>query len=246
MVVSDSKNRVFIKSLIIFLLSLINNKIVAQELTPSQYFGSSYTDAISYYQDQKAEIVSFFSTYNISAQEAIAIVFPEIIRYNRFRDFAETTALEVIYVQAGKDIADFSIGRFQMKPSFVESIEHELLSYKDLSKTFVEIISYDPNISIEYIRNERIERLKQELWQLKYLACFIRLAEKRFATELNNKPQERLMILSSAYNKGLNSTYEELKELSVKKTFPFGTTINGRFSYFNVSNYFFTHCEDKL
>lgn len=224
---------------VFFLLS--STRIIAQELNPKEYFGDSYDEAINYCQSQKKSINSVFKKCGISSEEAISIVFPEIIRYNRFSDFAETTALEVAYVQAGKNVADFSIGHFQMKPSFVESLERELLNYKDILQTFKEVVTYEPNSSNEFIRSERIERLKQEAWQLKYLACFIRLAEKRFAKELNSKPQERLMILSSAYNKGLNSTYEELKTLSEKKTFPYGKTIAGRFSYFDVANYFKTN-----
>jgi hypothetical protein len=231
-----------IRAIIFAVFFIISSfQITAQELNPKEYFGDSYTEAVSYCQSQKQTINSLFIQYGISPEEAISIVFPEIIRYNRFSDFAETAALEVAYVQAGKNVADFSIGHFQMKPSFVESIERELLNYKDLLQKFKEVIVYVPNRSNEFIRSERIERLKQEAWQLKYLACFIRLAEKRFAKELSNKPQERLMILSSAYNKGLNSNYEELKILSEKKTFPYGKSITGRFSYFDVANYFNTN-----
>jgi len=224
-----------------FLLFFYQSNSFAEDITPRQYFGDSYNEAIRYCQNQKTSINSLFTRYGISPEEAISIVFPEIIRYNRFSDFAETTALEVAYVQAGKNVADFSIGHFQMKPSFVESLEQELLNYRDLFQKFKEVITYEPNSSNEFIRSERIERLKQEVWQLQYLACFIRLAEKRFAKELNSKPQERLMILSSAYNKGLNSTYAELKRLSESKTFPYGKSIVGRYSYFDVANYFFVH-----
>ena len=230
------------KKYLIFLIFFIPyHYLIAQNLTPLQYFGDSYSEALAYCENHKEEINSALKIFGVSSGEAISIVFPEIIRYNRFCDFAETTALEVAYVQGGKAIADFSIGRFQMKPSFVEFIEQELLSYKDLQNIFRDVIVYPPDISNEYIRSERIERLKQESWQLKYLACFIRLAEKRYSKELIQKPTERLLILSSAYNKGLNSSYEELKSISEKKTFPYGTKINGRFSYYDVASYFNSH-----
>lgn len=226
------------RHLVLLLLLISFNYSIAQDITPIKYFGDSYNEAISYLKNQKKEINSTLSNLGVSPEEAISIVFPEIIRYNRFRDFAETTSLEIAYVQGGKDIADFSIGRFQMKPSFVEYLEKELLSYNDLLQQFKDIVTYDTDASAEYIRSERVERLKQESWQLKYLACFIRLAEKRFAKELREKPAERLLILSSAYNKGLNSSYSDLKMLSEMKTFPYGNSRTGRFSYYDVANYF--------
>ena len=52
-----------------------------------------------------------------------AIVYPELLRYNYIQDFIETSGLELIYMRYGAKTADFSIGHFQMKPSFAEHIE---------------------------------------------------------------------------------------------------------------------------
>ena len=56
----------------------------------------------------------------VKMQEKTAIFFPELIRYSFIRDLLETTALEYLYIENGKNYADFSIGRMQMKPSFIE------------------------------------------------------------------------------------------------------------------------------
>lgn len=213
----------------------------AQEPTPPQYFGDSYVEAIDYCRNQSKSINTIFLSFGISSEEAMSVVFPEIIRYNRFRDFAETYALELAYVQGGREFADFSIGRFQMKPSFVEDLERELSCDTGLLHQFKQIISYSLDLSLQDIRRERISRLKQFSWQLQYLACFIRLAEKRFASDLKVKSGERLLILSSAYNMGLNSNYKDLKMLSETKSFPYGRSLMGRFSYYDVANYFYTH-----
>jgi hypothetical protein len=233
--------RIVSNPILAVLLCFITFETSADELTPVQYFGDSYTEAAKFCNGNRANIESVISTYNILTDEAIAIVFPEVIRYNRFSDFAETTALELAYVQGGKAYADFSIGRFQIKPSFVEMLEAQLLLNKDLLQLFNEVVNYSPNLSHKDICAERIKRLKQFDWQLKYLACFIKLAEVKYCQELTDKPMERLLILSSAYNRGLNSTYEELKLLSEKKTFPYGTSTASHFSYFDVANYFFIH-----
>jgi len=233
--------RVAVAFTLFSLAILLNGTVTAQELTPREFFGDSYDDAVNYCESQKKGIASLLSGYGISSEEAVSIVFPEIIRYHRFRDFAETLALEVAYVRGGKGLADFSIGRFQMKPSFVEFIEYDLLNYRDLLLLFNDIVTYSSGSTGDSIRSERVGRLKQETWQLKYLACFIQLSEKHFARELNEKPEERLLILSSAYNKGLKSSYNELKALSATKTFPYGTTKSGRFSYYDVARYFSAH-----
>ncbi len=62
---------------------------------------------------------------------AISIVLPELIRWNALQDIMETTALELLYVEKGKDGADFSIGYFQMKPSFIENLENYVLTNRD-------------------------------------------------------------------------------------------------------------------
>ena len=52
-----------------------------------------------------------------------AIVFPELMLYNSVKDDIESESLRVLYVQFGKAYADFSVGPFQMKPSFAEEVE---------------------------------------------------------------------------------------------------------------------------
>lgn len=215
------------------------NMLVASNLSPEEYFGESYQEALVFYKRNSSNFNSFFSNWNINADLAIAVVFPEIIRYNRFRDFAETTALELAYVKGGKEIADFSIGRFQMKPSFVEMLEEELLRTEELKGKFNLICVYPSSFGELEKRSERIVRLKQQKWQQLYLACFISLTENRFKKEIEANTADKLLILSSAYNLGLKATYLDLVRISKQKTFPYGSLSVGRFSYFDVANYFY-------
>jgi hypothetical protein len=212
-----------------------------RELTPEQYFGESYVDAAEFCRSNSNMLVNFFNGYGLDANEALSVVFPEIIRYNRFRDFAETTTLVLAYVQGGKSVADFSIGRFQMKPSFVEALEQKVVQNPNFFVRFKEIASYPSSLSDREIRQERVHRLMQTSWQLRYLACFIRITEQQYSAEIVANPLDRLLILATAYNRGIVSSYGELKLLSTKKTFPYGSIINGRFSYYDVSQYYYTH-----
>ena len=66
--------------------------------------------------------------------EIIAIAFPEIIRYNAFSDLIEITSNRILYINGGKTASDFSIGLFQMKPSFVEDLENYVANSEKLEK----------------------------------------------------------------------------------------------------------------
>ena len=78
----------------------------------------------------------------------------------------EQAALQGLYVTGGKERANFSIGLFQMKPSFVEQVEaawmksplrHEYRLYFDLKDHREQ-------------RRRRLERMQDEQWQCVYLA----------------------------------------------------------------------------
>ena len=69
---------------------------------------------------------------------AIAVVFPELIRYSALRDKIEITLLKSLYIYKGDDYADFSIGQFQMKPSFAELIHKNVQLLKGQAKNPVQ------------------------------------------------------------------------------------------------------------
>lgn len=233
---------------VLFAIILLGNSYHLGEsyVSPQEYFGDSFTEALQFYDFQKDDFEIFFSKYGIDPALASAVVFPEVIRYNRFRDFMETTALEIAYVNGGKSVADFSIGRFQMKPSFVEMLENELQLDDSLGIQFAELIQFNAATSTQEIRRERINRLKNQQWQQLYLSCFILLAQKKFAERLLLHPNEELLFLSSAYNLGLNSSHEAIVRVSISKSFPYGNPRTGRFSYYDVANYFYTNHSPKI
>ncbi len=225
------------KALTILLLPLITIGWQG-DISPQAYFGDSYDEAVLYLEKNKVSFEALANFYQFDYKIAKSIVFPELIRYNRFRDFAETTALEITYVDGGKFAADFSIGYFQMKPSFVESLENIVLA--DSSYTvFNHIIDYKNSSDIRKVRAERLRRLKENQWQLQYLACFISIGKNRFKTVIERRPEEELLILSSLYNLSINADYEQLLQTAQNKTFPYGKFGMGRFSYYDVAKYYY-------
>jgi hypothetical protein len=96
-------------------------------------------NAVVTLQQHNALIQKMAKKYNQNNMPVLSIVFPEIIRYNAFKDFLETKTLEWLYVEYGKDKADFSIGLFQMKPSFVEKLEKYLQATPSVFYSFSSI-----------------------------------------------------------------------------------------------------------
>ena len=95
-------------------------------------------NAVDYYSEIKNRLKSSSSKYKTNDTILSCIVFPEMVRYSKYRDFLETKFLEILYIQYGKQYADFSIGKFQMKPSFIEEMETYIkidqTSLKDIKK----------------------------------------------------------------------------------------------------------------
>jgi hypothetical protein len=213
-------------------------------VTPKDYFGDSYAEAKAFCCDNKYLITDQLSSNNIKSEQAISIVFPELIRYSRLSNLAETSALEVLYVKGGTSECDFSIGRFQMKPSFIEELEKNIASNHTLKNKYYKLSSY-PDISIEDIRTIRVERLKSVRWQLDYLSCFFDICKIRWKAMYENNIVQFLRLSSAAYNLSINSTEKELLSLAEQKNWPYGKLVAGRFSYPDVAIYFFEN-DSKL
>lgn len=230
---------------ILALIFILCSNLCFGQVSPEEYFGDSYSEAISYIKNHKQTFKKIGKEFSVDPATISAIIFPELIRYSRFRDFAETTALELLYIKYGKGTADFSIGRFQIKPSFVEDMEIFVESDSTLKKLLLTTTNYNTTDSLE-IRKERLSRLKDEKWQFIYLASFIKIAQKVYAKHLEESKLNSLMILSSAYNRGINASYDELIILANTKTFPYGNLSFGRYSYYDVANHYYTNYSHKI
>jgi len=132
----------------------------------------------------------------------LSIVFPELVRYSSIINYIQVKGLEVLYVQYGTDYADFSVGYFQLKPSFAEQIESDLLKY-DLLEKFPSLSTLQPDLSnaVE-TRESRMLRITDEHYQLLYLEAFIRIMDFLYP-KLNDKSSaEKVLFYSTAYNTG--------------------------------------------
>jgi hypothetical protein len=143
----------------------------------------------------------------------LAIIFPELIRYSSIRDKIETAALKSLYIQYGKYYADFSIGQFQMKPSFAEDIEKEYIRWKGWP------IEGTDTVSCTASRKERIKRLNSTQGQVRYLCMFIDLMKRNLQQFPFKDKKEEVSLMAAAYNYGFRADIKTLKEISQKRFF---------------------------
>ncbi|MFB6306152.1 MAG: hypothetical protein ABEH43_04040 [Flavobacteriales bacterium] len=126
------------------------------------------------------------------------------------KDFFETKALETGYLKYGSQRVNFSIGRFQMKPSFIESLEKKIKKSDILRPKYGELIQY-PSNDPENIRKERVNRLQSTNMQWKYLVCFYELLSQKFSNKKWDSRTQKLKFYSTAYNCGIGLKKQEIK-----------------------------------
>jgi len=218
-----------------FLLLVSYNDIYTQTGNYDQIFNRDYDNAVEFIQTNNCIIKCTAVKYKLDEKVLLSIVFPELIRYSKIKDYIEITGLKVLYVNFGKTYSNFSIGPFQMKPSFVELLEKEILQSKN-KKMFKDVTTYNTNI-IQEIRSERISRLESFEWQLKYLACFIYVVKEKFGYMLiNSDEDDKIRFISTAYNCGFYKKYDVIKEYQTKKYFNYN---NKKYCYGDVALFFF-------
>jgi hypothetical protein len=210
--------------------------IIGLAQNPEQYFGADYCEAKRMSQSNSAA----FSRVVTGRQKAeiMAVAFPELIRFSRFQNFFETSALEILYVKQGAKAADFSIGPYQIKPSFAELIENYTDTAKSLQR-YKSYLKYKPT-NIQQVRSERIKRLSSVNWQIIYLSIFYKILNNKFPELINLSANERVAFMASAYNHGFMHSFDEIKKWQSQKTFPYGTSQqNNPFAYSEVSLYYY-------
>ena len=173
--------------------------------SPSPYakkYGQNYQKAIAFLQQHQSLLEQTAKELAIEPAALKAVVFPELLRYNQLKDMLETEALEQAYLRGLA--VDFSIGPFQMKPSFAQTLEDSL------------------DLTIDRSPKARLARLKTLEGQIFYLKCFLQICQKEKCPP-NWSPLE---LWSCKYNSGLNKSLEELSYWRQQKAFPYGPKLS--------------------
>lgn len=193
-------------------------------LVPDGYvsaYGAEAVTAADFYEDHRGLFVKYFPDAVEEERLLIySIVAPEVSQYNVFRDFFEVKALQVKYVKDRS--CDYSVGCFQMKPSFAESLESEIAKSETLRGKYGKMFSYKAKSAADK-RSERVERLSSVEWQIKYLAVFVEVARQRTANWSIKGDAERLRCWATLYNSGFYLSEVRIKYRQKVKQFPRGT-----------------------
>ena len=236
-------------SLLLFQLIFTGHAMLLAQQSPEEFFGDDYTQAVRTLNEQQAQLeqlchLSGLDTLLVIPQvkEQVpawrilaAIVFPELMRYSRFNDFFETTAIELAYIKGGKSAANFSIGHYQMRPSFIEDLESisQLYPYPQaLQRAF----RYPAKAGEQEKRSLRSSRLHQDLWQQYYLAAFVWVSAQRFPARSFASYNDMLRWYAACYNRGLHASPNQILQWQQRAAFPMGSKFKGpQFRYADVS-----------
>lgn len=202
-------------------------------------FMSDYDEAIEFMESNEDIFETICGKFDNDPTVISSIVFPETIRYSMIRDYLETTSLDLVYVNTG--LADFSIGNFQIKPSFAEKIEfHAEQNLSILEPEICKWFSYNTELKGHEIRKERMNRLKSPSSQLYYINFFYSYLQSLFP-ELQSEDTEYLIrFASTAYNYDFEGSKERIIENMDGKFFPWGVNNEKeKFNYADISWYYF-------
>lgn len=177
-------------------LLLVYGSSTAFSINYQKAFGSDWTQAEQFVREHCAEWKPIFEEFGVDADVAVAVVFPELIRYSRWQDAIETAAVNGLYVSGSKSKANFSIGRFQMKPSFAEEIDEEWNRSK-LAREFDFV--FDIRDAADARRN-RLKRIGTLEGQCRYLSIFLRLMYLRHPQLSKQSKEQQIRFLATAYN----------------------------------------------
>ncbi|MDZ7876714.1 MAG: hypothetical protein U5L45_03545 [Saprospiraceae bacterium] len=180
-------------------------------------------------------------------REALSVVFPEVIRFNSFSNYIETKTLEWVYVDFGAEKADFSVGLFQMKPSFVEKLEKVSKADPTLFRPFHDVLSYPATLSDTEIRRMRVARLQNFETQFSYAQVFLLICNNKFKNEVFADTNEKIKFFAAAYNFGFDKDVKDIKAWTTRKAFPYGVKFKGKqMIYSEVSANFYTKYADEF
>jgi hypothetical protein len=222
-------------SILIVILLTLQGISSAQLPDYATIFGSDWQKAEAIERENRHWMEPVLEEHNIPYALAIAVIFPELIRYSALRDRMETTLLKTLYVNLGNEYANFSIGYFQIKPSFAEIIHMEARKAigKRSGPLFRQPWEYDnPGI----YRKSIVADLEDPATEFDYLIAFFKICEKKYRTE-RMEGDEKIRFLSTAYNYGIDKTREQINNMIGKKFFSTKIVSHTTYSYSDISLY---------
>lgn len=220
-------------SLLLLTLLIFSELLVCSQATDyRKIFGSDWEEAEEFIRDNEPWMRQMSGKFNVSYTLSLAVVFPELVRYSALRDRMEQALLKTLYISLGDEYADFSVGRFQMKPSFAEAInENARLLKGRLAKFFPDQEKYKPGWKY---RSAVVKYLENMQSQYLYLIAFMKICARNFdLSEMNE--EEKVKFLSTAYNFSFQKSFAEVKSMIDRKFFTTKLVAAEYYSYSDIS-----------
>jgi hypothetical protein len=184
-------------------------------------FGSAYRNARDFIAGNEASSRAF-GAFGIPAGAAWAIVFPELIRWSALADLIQTANLQALYVQFGAGYSDFSVGRFQMKPSFAETIEGDFNRLlPPVEQKAIRGGPFETGDTVEN-RRARVRRLTDLDDQVRYLIIFFRVMDRLYASETWASDEDKVRFYAAAYNSGYRAGAARIRRETGRSRFQLG------------------------
>lgn len=227
-----------IRIVIMLWLLLILGSVTAFSANYRKVFGSDWNAAEQFVKEHHEAWKQEFDLFGVDSRIAEAVIFPELIRYSMWQDEIEKVAVNGLYILKGTEGANFSIGCFQMKPSFAEKIE-TALNRSSLSKAYGFVFNLQPNVEA---RRSRVRRLSSMQGQCRYLAIFIRLLQLRYPQLAHLSGKEQVRYLATAYNTSFSASWQSLEQFSHEHYFHtdiIKTRFTHTYCYADIAVYFY-------
>ncbi|MFN6038480.1 MAG: hypothetical protein ACK452_08425, partial [Bacteroidota bacterium] len=208
-----NKPKIIFICLVCFFCCASQSKQTYYSLYPDKFF-----NGIDWLKRNYDYADSVINSFELNSKKVLALGIPECSRYSTVQDYLESTSNFYLYVKLGTDYANFSIGRFQMKPSFVEKLETVIKNKSDLSE-FRKLFPA-PSNNTEKERKERLSRMEQDHWQIIYLCLVYKYLEYKFKSKTWKSEEEKIEFYATAYNIGFWKKESEILKWKNTCSFP--------------------------
>jgi len=231
------KNKIAGRFFALVIFTFLLSPCSAQPLNYSEIFGGDWQKAVTFLEENNSWIKPSLEKYNIPYRDAIAVIFPELVRYSAIRDKMEITLLKTLYRNLGDDYADFSIGVFQIKPSFAEKIRSqtpEVMGKK--AKLLFRRRSY-----YKYDHDYRaaiIIDLENPQTEINYIIAFFTFCRYRFDPDQMDE-ESRIRFLATAYNTGFWKSKEDIMKMEERKFFNTKLFKTENYSYADIALFWY-------
>jgi hypothetical protein len=223
----------------LILLTGFHGSCHAQSLNYAEIFDGDWQKALTFIEENNSWLKPALASHNIPWNEAVAIVFPELVRYSALLDKMEITMLKTLYRNLGEEYANFSIGVFQVKPSFAEDIQTRVFSGtdKELKSLFRKKSTFPDKRSY---RASVIADLENPQTELNYIIAFYKICNKRFKDSWSDNVS-KVRFLATAYNTGFLKNARDVESMYNKKFFNTKLFKTENYSYADVALYWFNN-----